>query len=96
MRSVLVSIFVVSMVLSANPAAASYWGLAGCSGDNTAAIFQYRWQTNQFAIGPSIALGPFGENPSDAVHRPYPGNEVWITGADEWSGGDRCHRYGHT
>ncbi len=82
MRSVFISLIIASMILSANPAAAAYWGLAGCSGDDTAAIFHYDWQTSQFEVGPSIALGPFGENPSDAVHRPYPGDEVWITGAD--------------
>ena len=82
MRSIFISILVLGMVLSATPATASYWGLAGCSGDDTAAIFQEDYHANLFEVGPPIALGPLGENPSDAVHRPRPGDEVWITGAD--------------
>lgn len=81
MRNILGFLLLSALLLGAFSAQAAYWGVVGCSTSDSAVLFSWDTQAEQFVFGDSIELGTYGNYPYDAVMRPRTEDEVWIPGA---------------
>ncbi len=79
-RTIQALILVATLFCSANTSLA-YWGLAGSSTSDSASLFYWDFDMEEFVFSDPIPLGVYGNYPYDAVKRPDPVQEIWIPGA---------------